>query len=135
MSLNLGKANVPINFTEYRTTYQFSRPINLILPYALLLVFSTIFVVIGIVSLHYNGTPATDGGFLQLITSRVGRTKIEELILEHHTSYTCDTIPKELLDLKIRYGELVDNEGVSTGVAGFGTEEETMILRKGEHLG
>ncbi|OAL56202.1 hypothetical protein IQ07DRAFT_626316 [Pyrenochaeta sp. DS3sAY3a] len=134
MSLNLGKAKVPINYTEYRTTYHFSRPVNLIVPYSLLFLFSTISVVFGILSLNRNGAAATDGGFLQIMTTNVGRTKAEDLITEHYISHNGDNVPDVLLDLKIRYGELIDESGVGKGIAGFGTEEETRMLKKGQSL-
>lgn len=134
LSLNLGKAKVPVKYTEYRTTYHFSRPVNVILPYSLILFLSVGFVVIGILSLNRNGVAATDGGFLQLMTSSIGRTKLEELVIEYYNTHDGDRVPKALLDLNIRYGELIDEEGVGTGIAAFGTEEETRTLQKIKHL-
>ncbi|OAL47288.1 hypothetical protein IQ07DRAFT_623588 [Pyrenochaeta sp. DS3sAY3a] len=130
LSLNIGEAKVPINYTEYQTTYYFSAPINLILPYALLLFFSIVFVLIGTISLHQNGASATDGGFLQIMATNVGRTKLEELVREHYPSYNGDQVPDVLLNLKIRFGELVNEDGAGDGLAGFGTEEETRLLKK-----
>lgn len=68
------------------------------------------------------------------MTTNVGRTKVEDLIMEHYVSHNRDSVPGVLLDLKIRYGELIDENGVGKGVAGFGTEEETRMLRKGQSL-
>ena len=67
------------------------------------------------------------------MTATTGRTKMENLVRAQHIDK--DSLPKDLLDLKIRYGELLDEEGVGTGVAGFGTEEETKLLRKGWRSG
>lgn len=38
---------------------------------------------------------------------------------------------KKLLGLKIRYGELLEGEGVTTGRTVFGTVEETVTSKKG----
>ena len=82
-------------------------------------------------SLNQNGVSAIDGGFLQVMTTTTGRTNMEELTIAHKRYIDGDNVPRELLDLKVRYGELVDDEGVCTGIAGFGTMEETKMLRKG----
>lgn len=135
LNLGLGTQLTPVNVTEYKTTYEFSAPINLILPYALSLFFGIIFVIVGIWSMVQNGTSAADGGFLQIMTSTVGRTEMEDLAVAHQAKMDGDNVPKDLLKLKIRYGELIDGEGMGTGLAGFGTENETNVLRKGWRSG
>jgi hypothetical protein len=133
LSLNAGTAPVPVNITTYQATYEFSNPLNLILPYSLSLLFCTIFVGIGIWSWIHNGASAADGGFLQVMTATTGRTRMEGLVVAQHIDN--DNLPKELLDLEVRYGELLDAQGVGTGVAGFGTVEETKLVRKGWRSG
>jgi hypothetical protein len=133
LSLNAGTAPVPVNISTYQATYEFSNPLNLILPYSLSLLFCTVFVGIGIWSWTHNGASAADGGFLQVMTATTGRTRMEDLVTAQHIDN--DNLPEELLDLEIRYGELLDAEGVGTGVAGFGTVEETKLLRKGWRSG
>jgi hypothetical protein len=133
LSLDVGKAPVPVNITTYQATYEFSNPLNLILPYSLSLLFCIVFVVIGIWSWTHNGASAADGGFLQVMTATTGRTRMEDLVVAQHIDK--DNLPEELLDLEIRYGELLDADGVGTGVAGFGTVEETKLLRKGWRSG
>jgi hypothetical protein len=133
LSLNAGTTPVPVKITTYQATYEFSNPLNLILPYSLSLFFCAIFVGIGIWSWTHNGASAADGGFLQVMTATTGRTRMEDLVVAQHIDN--DDLPKELLDLQVRYGELLDAEGVGTGVAGFGTVEETKLLRKGWHSG
>jgi hypothetical protein len=41
-----------------------------------------------------------------------------------------NNVSKDLLDLEVRYGELIDVEGVHAELAGFGTVEETRMLKK-----
>jgi hypothetical protein len=129
LSLNAGTTPVPVNITTYQATYEFSNPFNLILPYSLSLFFCAIFVGIGIWSWAHNGASAADGGFLQIMTATTGRTRMEDLAIAQRIDK--DNLPEELLDLEVRYGELLDAHGVGTGVAGFGTVEETKVLRKG----
>ncbi|KAG9186785.1 hypothetical protein G6011_09893 [Alternaria panax] len=129
-ALTLNTWHVPylVNITEYRTTYHFSRPINLIIPYALSLGIALVFVGIGIWSLMSNGVPATDGGFLQIATTNTGRTEMERLIEKDKEDEKEGSVRSDLLNMKIRYGELVDEGGLGTGRAGFGTLAETRPL-------
>ncbi|KAF1842004.1 uncharacterized protein K460DRAFT_409441 [Cucurbitaria berberidis CBS 394.84] len=129
LSLNIWKSLTPVKTTEYHSTYQFSKPINLILPYALSLALALVFVGIGTWSLVHNGVPAVDGGFLQILTTTTGRTEMEKLVEAQHGDG--EGASKELLEMQIRYGELVDAEGAGTGRAGFGLVEETRLLKKG----
>jgi hypothetical protein len=133
LSLNAGATPVPVKITTYQATYEFSNALNLILPYSLSLLFCAVFVGIGFWSWTHNDASAADGGFLQVMTATTGRTIMEDLVVAQHIDN--DSLPKELLDLEIRYGELLDAEGVGTGIAGFGTVEETKLLRKGWRSG
>jgi hypothetical protein len=133
LTFNLGESPVPVLVTTYQATYQFSNLLIFLLPYSLSLFFGMIFVGIGVWSWMQNGTSAADGGFLQVMTATTGRTQMEDLVIAQQIDK--DNIPKELLDLEVRYGELLDAEGVGTGVAGFGTVEETKLLRKGWRSG
>jgi hypothetical protein len=133
LSLNAGETPVPVNISTYQATYEFSNPLNLILPYSLSLFFCAVFVGIGIWSWTHNGASAADGGFLQVMTATTSRTRMEDLVVAQHIDQ--DNLPEELLNLEVRYGELLDSEGVGTGVAGFGTVEETKLLRKGWRAG
>jgi hypothetical protein len=128
LTLDTWRVPYPVNITEYRTTYHFCSPIKLIIPYALSLGFGLLFVGIGIWSLVANGVPATDGGFLQIVTTNTGRTEMERLIEKDKEDEEEESVREELLSMKIRYGELVDEGGVGTGHAGFGTLAETRPL-------
>ena len=122
---------MPVTTTDFRSTYRFSNPLNLILPYSIFLVVGTAFVAVGIWSLWQNGVPAADGGVLQVMMATRGNTELERLVLGEGR-FAIDEVSDEVKNLKIRYGELV-HEGVM-GLGGrrlgFGTAEETVALRK-----
>lgn len=122
---------VPITTTRYQSTYSFANPLNLILPYSICLAAVTTFAVLAIVSLSRNGTPAADGGFLQIITATRGNTEMERLMLREKLT-TVENMSVELRALKVRYGELLDEDvvGIDGRMAGFGMIEETVSLRK-----
>lgn len=89
------------------------------------------FVAIAILSLHQNGIPAADGGFLQVMMATRGDTQVERLVSEN-SNMSADDMSKKLGRLKVRYGELVSQEARM----GFGTMDETLALKKrkwGDH--
>jgi hypothetical protein len=53
---------------------------------------------------------------------------MERLIEKDKEDEEEESVREELLSMKIRYGELVDEGGVGTGHAGFGTLAETRPL-------
>jgi len=111
--------------------YTFSKPLSLLIPYFLCLFIALPILAMGGYALRQNGVSAVDGGFIQLITTSTGSPTLQKL-----AAGGClggfESIPKELKQLEIRFGELV-NEGKEEGVrrAGFGTEKETVPLTKG----
>jgi hypothetical protein len=131
ISLGIWWDMVPVTTTRYRSTYSFTNPLNLILPYSTCLAAATLFAAIAIWSLWRNGIPAADGGFLQIMTATRGNTEMERLVLRERL-ITIENMSVELKDLRIRYGELVGEDvlGVDGRRLGFGTEEETVSLRK-----
>jgi hypothetical protein len=129
LTLNTWKENMSVNATEFRNTYRFSEPLNLILPYSLSLAITLFFVGIRTWSLLQNGVSAADGGFLQIMKSTTDRTEMEDLVVKDNAESSFAS--KRLLELKIRYGELNDAEGVGTGRAAFGMEGETRPLWNG----
>jgi hypothetical protein len=124
-SLGTWKENVSVTSTLYRNTYQFSHKRNLILPYSICLSVAIVFAVIGMWSLFQNGIPAADGGFLQVMMATRGDTQMERLVLKNG-SMAADDMLKKLGSLKVRYGELVSQEGTM----GFGTVDETLALKR-----
>lgn len=122
---------VPITTTRYQSTYSFANPLKLILPYSICFAAATAFAAIAIWSLSRNGTPAADGGFLQIMTATRGNTEMERLVLREKLT-TIENMSVELKALRVRYGELVDEDvvGVDGRTVGFGTIEQTISLRK-----
>jgi hypothetical protein len=132
LSLGIWWDTVPVTTTRYRNTYEFSQPLDLILPYSISLAIATGFVFIGIWSLVRNGVAAADGGFLQVMMATRGHTEMEKLVLKEGT-FATDEISREVKDLEIRYGELVIAGMAEDGAPrrlGFGTVDETASLRK-----
>jgi hypothetical protein len=137
LSLGVEYAMVPVTITNFRNTYVFSNLLNFFLPYALCLSGALLYVVIGIMALITNGVPAKDGGFLQIMMSTRGRTQMEEMVLKEDVVGS-GVVSKELLDRKVRFGELVEVESeenrnllkTSGRLMGFGTVDETLPLRR-----
>lgn len=117
-----------------RDVYDFARPLNLILPYAVTLLLSAIVVAIGLKSLYSNGVPATTGaGFIQTFCSTRGSATLNQLAAEaaHRGVGGKGNAAgfQAIGDLKLRYGQLKKGEGEGDGgdsenVMGFGTEGE-----------
>ena len=121
LSLGTWQDIVPVTTTRYRNTYQFSHPINLVLPYSICLGIAIAFAMIAIWSLHQNGVPAADGGFLQVMMATRGDTDMERLVLKEGV-VAIDKVSEDLKNLRIRYGEL----GIAEKRLGFGTVDETL---------
>jgi hypothetical protein len=131
ISLGTWWDSVLVVTTRYQATYSFANPINLILPYSICFAAATVFAIIAIWSLWQTGTPAADGGFLQIMMATRGNTEMEKLVLQEKRT-TIDNMSNELRNLKIRYGELIsrDISEIEERRLGFGTVEETVSLRK-----
>jgi len=137
MMVAYGQWTTTANATKSTATniYSFSQPLNLILPYFISLGLALPFILAGMLTLWKNGVSATDGSFMQLITTSTGSA-----ILDRAAAGGClggdESAPQELKDLKIRFGEIIGNH--SPGAvkrAGFGAEEEVTALKKGDGYG
>lgn len=121
------------------STYNFSSPINLIIPYFLILFIALPFTLLCLWALYSNGFGANDGGFIQFITTTRSASLEREAVLG---SLGANISPK-LRDLRIRYGELIEGHGKGEKTrdvrmvrrAGFGTEDETLPLERGTRYG
>jgi hypothetical protein len=138
-TFNLWSTHVNQTRMMAANTYSFSHPLSLILPYYLTLLCALPLLILGFCALYANGVPATDGGFLQLLTTTRGSATLDSLAiggcLGGHRN-----VPSELRDLKIQYGEMTlppDFRGAQVVIprAGFGTEDEVLPLRKGHVYG
>lgn len=137
-SLGLWSETVNVTKSLSQNVFSFSHPINLILPYFLSLLLALPLLIIGTFALIQNGVPATDGGFIQILSTTTGSPILQRVAAgnclagEEHPS-------KQLRELKVRYGELVDLQvqvgGNFVRRAGFGTEDEVGPLKKGEKYG
>lgn len=118
---------------EIRNIYTFSRPLNLFLPYGLMLLGTLCAMAFGFYALRSNGVPATDGGFLQLFTT-AQRSEIVDRIARGGCLGGEENVSTALKDLKIQFGELVetvDNSEIAVlSTAGFGTEHEVRPLNR-----
>jgi hypothetical protein len=93
------------------------------------------FIVLGLYSLYANGVSATDGGFLQLLTTTRG-SKVIYKAARGGCLGGDENIPEELKKIRVRFGELInENSGSESRIAGFGTEGEVVTLRKGGMYG
>ena len=132
-----GEWNTTSNATVYTeiNVYSFSRPLNLILPYFIILLLAIPFIIIGGIALHNNGVSAIDGGFIQTIATSTGSA-----VLDRAAAGGClggeESIPRELKDLEIRFGEIIDREEPGRiKRAGFGVESEITELKRGDNYG
>ncbi|TVY44929.1 hypothetical protein LSUB1_G000574 [Lachnellula subtilissima] len=121
--------STPIN------VYSFSRPLMLLIPYFLSLALAVPFILMGVLALVMNGVSAIDGGFMQTITTSTGSA-----VLDRAAAGGClggeESVPKELKDLKVRFGEFIGRqEPGRIRRAGFGVETEVTALEKGALYG
>lgn len=134
-AFNLWTTNVDITQDLSVNVYSFSRPLNLLLPYFLILLLALPLIVLGLYSIYANGVSATDGGFLQLLTTTRG-SKVIDKAAKGGCLGGDENIPDELKNIRVRFGELInENSGSGPRLAGFGTEDEVVTLRKGGMYG
>ncbi|KAJ5973863.1 hypothetical protein N7481_011073 [Penicillium waksmanii] len=118
---------------EIRNIYTFSRPLNLYLPYGLVLLGSLCAMSFGFNALRSNGVPATDGGFQFFTTVRT--SDAADRIARGGCLDEEENVSTALKDLKIQFGELVetinDSEMVAVlSTAGFGIGHEVQPLKR-----
>jgi hypothetical protein len=132
-----GNWNMTTNATISDTinVYSFSRPLNLILPYFVTLLLAIPFILVGGAALHQNGVSAIDGGFMQILTTTTGSAVIDKAAAGGCLGGE-ESLPRELKDLRIRFGEIIDrDEPGRIKRAGFGVESEVTLLKKGDSYG
>ncbi len=71
---------------------------------------------------------------MQIITTSTGSA-----VLDRAAAGGClggnESVPQELKDLEIRFGEIVGRDDAPVKRAGFGIESETTLLKKGASYG
>ena len=131
--LSIWNVTAVANITTYRNTYSFSRPANLILPYALSLVFSLPFLIVGVLSLRSNSVAALSDSFLQLLVTVTRSEELDRIArpCEHGGGEMATT---ELKNTRIMFGKLsaADEGEDKLGRMGFGLEAEILRARFGE---
>ncbi|KAJ8115503.1 hypothetical protein OPT61_g2868 [Boeremia exigua] len=121
LSLNTWYGDLNVSDSTSQSVYRFSHPVNLFVPYALCLGLSLIVIALGLSALRLNGVSATDGGFLQVMMTTSRKTKMHQAVKQGSVGGSRNA-PKELLDLNVRFGELI-HEGETPLAAKYGFAE------------
>jgi hypothetical protein len=119
-----------VSFLRHRNVWRFSRPLNLILPYAVSLAMSLVFSIISLRSLWDNGFSAADHSFAQVMIATKD-TQLTRMVAQEGCT-SVDNMSENLKGLKVRYGQLMTGpqDGSSGTQKGFGTVDETIPLKK-----
>jgi len=128
LSLGVWYDTLDVNASYIEAVYRFSDPLQFFLPYCLCIGLTGAIMTIGLLALRWNGVTATDGGFVQIVTTTTGDTEMRRAALPGCLGGRRNA-PKELMDMKVRFGEL-ESECHSVRRAGFGTVDETVPLRR-----
>lgn len=136
---NLWTTRANATVTQSVNIYTFSRPGNLLVPYALCLALTFPCLVLGFVALHVNGVSAIDGGFLQVLCTTRGSATVDRVAMGACLGGE-GNMRGELKGLRLMFGELVcstgsDQAGTVVRRAGFGTEGEVIPLSKDRTYG
>ncbi|KAL1792471.1 hypothetical protein ACET3X_008978 [Alternaria dauci] len=109
-SLAMNKHFESVNGTSMRVfnVYQFENRLSFYLPYGLCLLFTLPVLVLGMLALHHNGVTAIDGGFVQLLMTTTGQTKIEDAVGRHKRQVLSlsSTLEKEHADRRKHFDDL-----------------------------
>lgn len=114
-------------------TYVFSRRLNLILPYFISLGLAIPALIYALVLLYHTHHVAAMGdSFIQILMTTTGSPTLTELAVGGCLGGD-NNVPKELKELKIKYGDITRSEGgiePTVRHAGFGVEGEVTNLRR-----
>jgi hypothetical protein len=92
---------------ETVNVYRFEHKSKFFLPYALCLGFALPILMVGYSALYYNGASAIGGGFLQILVTTSGQTRLREVAAGSSMGGR-ENISSELKNMEVRYGELID---------------------------
>ena len=137
IAMQYGLWPTTVNATNHTmvNVYEFSQPLSLVLPYFITLFVALPFVVFGCLALFKNGVSAMDGSFIQIISTSTGSATLDRAAAGGCLGGN-ESVPQELMDLKIRFGEFVGRDDPGRiKRAGFGVEDEVIQLRQGEQYG
>jgi hypothetical protein len=129
--LNTANSNTTamVTTTVYKSAYVFERHARLIATYFGILGVCLAFVSLRLMALWQNSTAAFTGGFLQIMCTTTYSESVMNQIAREASTRGSVGLPKDLLDLKVRYGSVPKSEGAQRYTA-FGTVEETEELLK-----
>jgi hypothetical protein len=99
---------VSVEIQETSNVYSFAAPKNLIIPYFLSLGVVLLFLVLGGISTYRNGVSAINRGFIQIRMTTTGSKALEQAAVAGYLG-GYESISKDLPDLQIHFGELVDH--------------------------
>ncbi|KAL1602109.1 hypothetical protein SLS59_004794 [Nothophoma quercina] len=119
--------NVSVSFMNCEED---ENPPRLIGAYAGALGVSLLFILIGILALYQNDSPASSGGFLQIMCTTTYGDGIMNQLAKAASAGNDKGAAKNLADLKVRLGTVSGRSPEERYVA-FGTTEETETLSKG----
>lgn len=135
-STNLGSQTTTVATTVFQNVYFFSEKPQFFIPYFGTLVITLPFLILGLLALRWNGVSAAEG-FIQILTTTTGSKALDKA-----SAGGClggeENVPKELKELRVRFGELVgitEDEKRVIRRAGFGIEDEIVPLQKGGTYG
>ena len=130
MNYEEDEVETSISFFEYYPAYVFQNPPRLIGAYAGALGVSLLFILIGMLALYQNDSPASSGGFLQIMCTTTYGDGIMNQLAKAASAGNDKGAAKDLADLKVRLGTVSGRSPEERYVA-FGTVEETETLSKG----
>lgn len=104
-----------VTTTTYRNIFSFSSRPRLVIPYVASLLLTLPLLIMGVRAMKLNGVPASDPGFIQTLVSTAGSARLRAVATRGS---------EELGQARIRYGSILDEQGVAR--EGFGLEDEVV---------
>lgn len=134
LSLNAANTTVPVIVSSPQNFYSYNTR-NLLLAYAIALGVSVGCVIVGFLALHENGVSQGTAFSSVLVTTR--NSELDQLAVGHCLGR--DPIGKEIGEVRLRFGEIVEGAGAGSGAgereyrhAAFGMKWSVTGLSKGE---
>lgn len=125
---------VKVTTYTYENEYFYS-PEHLLQSYEIAMVFTTMAIVIGLISLRSNGVSHSTS--FSAIMSTTRNLQLNELVLREGLDIGSEPLPEAMMKARLKFGKLL---GVITFVdrevkhVGFGYEAQVQTLRRGEEL-
>lgn len=127
-SSQLTTGDTLISQTTMSDGYVFEAPNRLLVAYFSGLALYSVLITLGVLALLHNGVAASPGGFLEVLgATAASGSRLNGVVRQVNQG---ERPLRQLLDLRIRLGEVRDDGGGETPFAAFGTEGETVPLRR-----